>query len=205
MYITKRHYDLVIKQAKDNYPEECGGFLGGLDDTIKAVYPIFNQHLYNKTDTFAITSEDIARAHAFFEKHGLRYFGVYHTHPKATADPSAQDLSHIQRYMFIISLLDLNHPDFAAYVVNGRAYNRIPLHIINHQDVVDIHAPGPKKDTSIPPSKATATTTSPNQDYLSQIKDLDDQLNQVLRSPDSSAHFPKNEGNGIDSDFWTMA
>ena len=108
--ITKRHYDIIINQGHTNWPQECGGFLGGKDMTISAILPTFNSHLYNKTDTFAITSEDIHRAHAFFEQHGLEYYGVYHTHPKATAEPSDQDLRNIQRYMFIISYLNKKHP-----------------------------------------------------------------------------------------------
>ena len=51
--ITKRHYDTITKQAIDNLPQEVGGFLGGKEDVIQAILPMFNKHLFNKTDTFA--------------------------------------------------------------------------------------------------------------------------------------------------------
>ena len=137
--ITRRHYDILIKQAQTNYPQECGGFLGGQDNVIKAILPTFNQHLYNKTDTYGITGEDIERAHQFFQKHDLEYIGIYHTHPKAPAIPSKEDLSHFQKHLFIISLLDIENPDFAVYEVDGLAYERVPLMISDSPiDVINI-------------------------------------------------------------------
>jgi proteasome lid subunit RPN8/RPN11 len=149
--ITERHYNIIIEQANVNYPKECGGFIGGVGMDIKAIQPVFNQHLYDKTGTFAITSEDVIRAHNFFAKHNLDYMGVYHTHPKASAMPSQQDLSHIQKYMFIISLMHKGKPDFAAYVVDGRNYERRPLNIITGPvDVVNLTDPKNKnKNTKL--------------------------------------------------------
>ena len=198
MKISKRHYDLVIKQAYDNHPQECGGFLGGKDDKILAVFPIFNQHLYNKTDTFAVSSEDVTRAHAFFQKHGLNYFGVYHTHPNATAEPSAQDLNHIQRYMFIIGMVQFKQPDFAAYSVTGKQYKRLPLEIVDHQNVVDIQS-GSSADSKAPPKQVQSS-------YIEEINTLDSQLNQVLDNDVTDAyHKHQTDDQNKDSDFWTMA
>ena len=64
--ITQRHYEIIVQQAVKNYPEESGGFLGGENNTIKAILPVFNQHLYDRTKTYAITDDDILRAHRFF-------------------------------------------------------------------------------------------------------------------------------------------
>ncbi len=27
--ITRKHYDIIVKQGIDNYPKEVGGFMGG--------------------------------------------------------------------------------------------------------------------------------------------------------------------------------
>jgi len=143
--ITQRHYDIIIEQAQVNYPQECGGFLGGTDRDIKAILPVFNQHLFVKTDTYAVTQDDVMRAHEFFDKHSLSYFGMYHTHPKGSAIPSKQDLSHIQNYMFIISLRIRDNPDFAAFVITGKNYKRVPLNILTGPiKVVDIHEGSPQ-------------------------------------------------------------
>lgn len=212
--ITKRHYDIIINQGKTNWPQECGGFLGGKDMTISAILPTFNQHLYNKTDTFAISSEDIERAHAFFEKHGLEYYGVYHTHPKASAQPSDQDLRNVQRFMFIISYLNFDHPDFAAYEVSGRHYNRLSLQVLAKEaEVVDLHgtgkvnqAPGkpgfiPKKVTTKDPLAAPKTKAG---DMLQEMGRINDMFNEYIT--EEKIKYPKLRKPGRDQDgFSTLA
>lgn len=146
--ITERHHKIIIEQVQKNYPYESGGFIGGKDNVISAIYPVMNQDISNKTDVFAIFPQDIERAHLFFNKHGLEYYGTYHSHPKGEAIPSKQDLSHIQKYLFIISLRDFNNPDFAAYEVTGvQKADRVPLRIISDSSfsVKDIHGDGSKK------------------------------------------------------------
>ena len=128
--ITKRHYDIIIKQGYDNLPQEAGGFLGGKDNVIQAIQPIFNQHLFNKTDTFQFTSDDVYRAHQFFKKHKLEYYGMYHTHPNGIAYPSQADIDTGHKYHFIISFRDQENPDFAAFEIKGKQPIHIPLKVI---------------------------------------------------------------------------
>ena len=148
--ITQRHYDIIIKQVKDNFPYESGGFIGGKGNVISAIYPVFNQDISNKTDIFSVYTTDIERAHLFFNKHGLEYFGTYHSHPKGEAVPSEQDLSHIQKYLFIISLRNFEKPDFAAYITTGyKQAERIPLDIVSDSQfsVKDIKGDGTQTKT----------------------------------------------------------
>lgn len=204
--ITKRHYDIIIQQAKANYPQECGGFLGGKELTISAILPTFNQHLYNKTDTFGITSEDIGRAHEFFAKHGLEYFGVYHTHPKAPAEPSHQDLRNIQRYMFIISLLNFEDPDFAAYEVSGSNYERIPLQLIKELEVVDLHSSTSKNSSVLPAQSVKSAKPAPDAlpgDIKLEAKALDSMVNDIAHGRVQYPKLrPRKKGS---SDFSTLA
>lgn len=140
--ITERHYNIILEQVKKSYPYESGGFIGGKDNLISAIFPVLNQDISNKTDVFAIYPDDIERAHLFFNKHGLEYYGTYHSHPKGAAIPSEQDLSHIQKYLFIISLRDFENPDFAAYRTTGhKQAERVPLNVVSDANfaVKDIH------------------------------------------------------------------
>ena len=147
--ITQRHYEMIIRQTLENQPQESGGFLGGKDFTIKAVMPVYNQHLYNKTDTFAITQDDVLRAHDFFAKHGLDYYGVYHSHPKGIAEPSQQDLSTNNRYHFIVGLRNPQNPEFNAFQAFGYRAQQIPIRIIDNKGitVLELHG-GQKKENS---------------------------------------------------------
>ena len=139
--ITTRHYETLINQAQKNLPKETGGFLGGHGRFIKGILPLFNSFDGDKTGTFGYMPEDAIRARQFFEKNNLEYLGVYHTHPIGSAMPSEQDLKHIQKYMFIISMRDPKNPDFACYEVQGKRYNRVPLDISSGSfSVHDIHS-----------------------------------------------------------------
>ncbi|MFH1541463.1 MAG: M67 family metallopeptidase [bacterium] len=122
--ITERQYKIILKQAVACYPQESGGILGGKDNTILGVLPIPNKFLYDRTETFAISDEDLETADNFLKKHKLEYLGVYHSHPKGSPTPSAQDLSHNQKYLFIVGLADPRNPELYAWrVENGKVYS----------------------------------------------------------------------------------
>ena len=197
--ITKRHYDIIIEQVQKNYPYESGGFIGGKDLQVTAIFPVMNQDISNKTDVFAIYPQDIERAHLFFEKHGLEYYGTYHSHPKGEAIPSQQDLTHIQKYLFIISLRNFNQPDFAAYKVTGHQQaERVPLTVVSDNDfsVKDIHSKGETKtsDGLVIPS---GTPDFNNTSLLNQ--QLDDVFNKSANYKKETRDF--DEG----GDFSTLA
>ncbi|MFH1387628.1 MAG: Mov34/MPN/PAD-1 family protein [bacterium] len=150
--ITQRQYDIIMKQAQACYPQETGGFLGGRENTILGVLPIPNKHLYNRTETFALSSDDIDTAYRFLVKHQLEYLGIYHTHPKGIPVPSAQDLSHNQKYLFIIGLQDRYNPEFYAWrVENGKVYSE-NIKIISDTGitVIDIATGQPKLSENAP-------------------------------------------------------
>jgi proteasome lid subunit RPN8/RPN11 len=128
--ITAKHYQTILKQGRDNYPEEVGGFLGGNDGLITGILPLFNKHLYNKTDTFSFTSEDMTRAHEFCAKHGLQYYGLYHTHPKGIAYPSKEDIATGHKYHFILSLREDSNPIFKAFFIDNRVPFELPFSIV---------------------------------------------------------------------------
>lgn len=133
--ITQRQYEIIIRQTLENLPNESGGFLGGSDDMIKGLLPVMNQFGGDTTKTFGITSEDLERAHRFFKKHNLEYYGVYHSHPKGLPEPSIQDLRNLQRYLFIVGLSNPKDPVFAAYKPYGLHAERIPIQVIDNQGV----------------------------------------------------------------------
>jgi len=135
LIITERQYEIIIRQAIENLPRESGGFLGGSEDMVKGVLPMYNKTAGDSTHTFTLESDDILRAHQFFEKHGLEYYGVYHSHPKGLPEPSDQDLRNIQKLMFIIGLANPEDPILNAFEIYGRNYIRIPFKIVNNNGI----------------------------------------------------------------------
>ncbi|MFA5840231.1 MAG: M67 family metallopeptidase [Candidatus Margulisiibacteriota bacterium] len=144
--ITERQYNIIMQQAQSCYPQESGGVLGGKDNTILGVLPIINKHLYNRTEAFALSNEDIDTAHEFLNKHKLDYMGVYHSHPSGSPYPSDQDLSHNQKYLFIVGLKDRYNPELYAWRVEGREIIAEDIKIISDVGitVIDIKTGKPK-------------------------------------------------------------
>ena len=195
--ITQRHYDLILKQGMETLPQECGGFFGGKEGMITAVFPIFNQHLYDRTGTFACTSDDINRAHRFFKKHNVQYYGLYHTHPKGIAYPSQTDINTGQRYHFILSFNDPNHPVFAAFLIQNRVPIPLPFEIMgNHAfKAIDIHTLSKPES----PHNPSIRLLSPQE----EAKDLSDKLDNIRNEKPS---YHKLEPRDLlNSEFSTLA
>lgn len=128
--VLQRHYDLLSGQVLKNHPNETGGFLGGLNGTVQLVLPVFNQSLKNKQSRFSIQSDDVHRAHELCAKHSLTYYGIYHNHPSGVTRPSFQDMNHVQRYLFILTLNYRNALIITAYRASGRQPVPVPVDIV---------------------------------------------------------------------------
>ncbi len=144
-----------MKQAQACYPQETGGILGGRENTILGVLPMANKFLYDRTETFGLTADDVDRAYQFLVKHRLEYMGVYHTHPKGNPLPSEQDLSHRQKYLFIIGLRDRYNPELRAWRVEGKNVYPENIKIVSNAGitVVDITSGKPKLSENVSKDK----------------------------------------------------
>jgi len=150
--ITERQYNIIMKQCQACYPQETGGFLGGQENKILGVLPIPNKNLYDRTEVFALTSDDVDLAYRFLAKHKLEYLGVYHSHPKGVPIPSEQDLAHHQKYLFIVGLQDRYNPALYAWKVEGRNVYQEDIKIVSDAGVtvVDIRTGQPQMSESAP-------------------------------------------------------
>ena len=171
--ITQRHYDLILKQCLKNLPKEAGGFVGGHDQFIQAVFPLFNQHLFNQTDTFSFTSEDVIRAHEFFKKHDLKYMGMYHTHPTGEAYPSDADIKSGQTCHVIISYQNPKNPIMAAYLVKKKKVIPVPLKVVSGKGyyAVDVRSGSKKK---------ARKSHSPQQTPDEDLEDLGERIGNII-------------------------
>jgi len=188
--VSQRHYDLIIKQGYDNLPYETGGFLGGKKGVITAILPTFNKDWDVNKDVFALEDADIKRAYAFFQKHQVDYYGVYHTHPTGVAYPSEADIATNQRYHFIISYSDSSNPQFNVFLIKNNQPIQLPLTVLSNRAFTSL---------SIQGHADTVGETEREQDELnSRIQRIiTDQPNTYKRMPPHSTL-----GN---SDFSTLA
>jgi len=183
----QRHYTLLADQVLKNHPNETGGFLGGNDGTIQLVLPVFNRMVENKHVRFLIQSDDVHRAHELCAKYGMTYYGIYHNHPSGVNRPSFQDMNHVQRYLFILTLNHRKTLNITAYRASGRVPILVPTVVV----------------PSIPGAVHTADSHQPIGGY-DELNYLNNQL-QGLR--DNSIEYPRYNGDDYNSDstFNTLA
>jgi len=137
--ITRRQYDIIMHQAQACYPQESGGILGGRENVILGVLPSPNMYLYDRTKTFGMTADDIDRGYRFLEKNKLEYYGIYHSHPKGIPYPSREDLSHHQKYLFIVGLANRYNPDLYAWQVDKKEPEQVPIRIVDEKFVEQMY------------------------------------------------------------------
>ena len=180
-----------MEQAQRCYPQETGGILGGQEETILGVLPIANKVSEKQNEVFGITTDDLDRAYHFLVKHNLHYLGIYHTHPKGLPIPSKQDLSHNQKYLFIIGLKDRYNPELYVWRHEGDKIYREDIKIISDMGVtvVDIMTGQPK------------LSANASREHIDRLAQMIDEM-KAGRRPE----YPKYDANGWDpSSFNTFA
>ena len=112
-------HDDLIAHAKEGFPLEVCGILGGTGDTVSAVYRMTNTDASNEhfmmepKEQFAVVKDLRAK--------GLAMLAIYHSHPESPARPSEEDiklaLTPDVSYV-IVSLADAALPDIKSYKIN---------------------------------------------------------------------------------------
>lgn len=106
------------KHAVADFPDECCGFLFGLENadglrTISVLQEVVNAKEGDKRRRFEITPKDYIKAENFAISSDLLFLGIYHSHPNHPAIPSEHDRAAAQPYFsyVIISVMqgDVSH------------------------------------------------------------------------------------------------
>ena len=112
-------HDDLIAHAKEGFPLEVCGILGGVDESVSAFYRMTNTDASNEhfmmdpKEQFAVVKDLRAK--------GLAMLAVYHSHPESPARPSLEDIrlaltpgvSHV-----IISLADSQQPVLKSFKID---------------------------------------------------------------------------------------
>lgn len=94
--LSEEAKNVIIKDAQQAYPDECCGFLFGIDNAelriITLAQPVNNANNTNKTRKFEISEKDYMKAEKYADEQGLSLVGIFHSHPDHPAVPSEYDL-----------------------------------------------------------------------------------------------------------------
>jgi proteasome lid subunit RPN8/RPN11 len=122
MPVLIRNSDLqfIMSHAKSTYPEECCGFLLGLDSRVRSVERIVSVQNVNqdsRRNRYNIDPKDLIRADEEARRSNMSLIGIYHSHPDAPAQPSQFDLEHAWPwYTYLLLSVENGQPkDIAAW------------------------------------------------------------------------------------------
>jgi proteasome lid subunit RPN8/RPN11 len=124
------HNDMVA-HAREGFPLEVCGILGGSSETVSEIYRMTNTDASNEhfmmepKEQFAVVKELRAK--------GLSMLSVYHSHPESPARPSEEDiklaLTPDVSYI-IISLADAAGPVVKSFKISNGSVENEALEVI---------------------------------------------------------------------------
>ena len=112
--------DDMIAHAKEGFPLEVCGILGGTGESISAIYRMTNTDASNEhfmmdpKEQFAVVKDLRAK--------GLAMLAIYHSHPETPARPSEEDIKLAltpEVSYVIISLADAAAPVINSYKISS--------------------------------------------------------------------------------------
>ncbi len=128
--IPQAIYDNIIAHAREGFPLEVCGILGGREGTASAIYRMTNTDQSNEhfmmdpREQFAVVKELRAR--------GVEMLAIYHSHPETPARPSEEDirlaLTPAISYL-IVSLADQGAPVLRSFKISGKSVTPESLEI----------------------------------------------------------------------------
>jgi [CysO sulfur-carrier protein]-S-L-cysteine hydrolase len=117
--IPKSIYSDLITHAREGFPLEVCGILGGTGNEVSAIYRMINTDASN--EHFMMDPKEQFRVVKDLRARGLTMLAIYHSHPETPARPSAEDirlaLTPGVSYV-IISLADAGSPDVRSYKID---------------------------------------------------------------------------------------
>ncbi len=109
--ISPEARELMIKDGKDTFPNECCGFFYGQDGEVREITlakEVINSKEGDQRRRFEISPLAYMKAEQYALENNLTLLGVYHSHPNHPAVPSVHDLAKAMPYFsyIIVSVME---------------------------------------------------------------------------------------------------
>jgi len=123
--------ETMVAHALREAPNECCGLLLGRCGSIERVIAMKSDR--PSPDAYFMNPEQQIEVFTGMAGRGEELVGIYHSHPRSPAQPSAADLQlafHPEAAYFIISLADANRPELRAFRLSGDGFEDVPCEIV---------------------------------------------------------------------------
>lgn len=118
--IPRGIHDDMIAHAREGFPLEVCGILGGTGESVSAIFRMTNTDASN--EHFMMDPREQFAVIKGLRAKGLAMLAIYHSHPETPARPSEEDiklaLTPDVSYV-IISLADAAVPDIKSYIISS--------------------------------------------------------------------------------------
>lgn len=138
MVILEPHIrHLVLEDALQAFPDECCGFLFGIETGdkryISDILVVDNAKEGDKRRRFEISPRDYLRAEQYALEKNLSLLSVYHSHPNHPAIPSEHDRVAAQPYFsyLIASVYERGRNDLLSWRLNDE-------HWFEHEEILEL-------------------------------------------------------------------
>jgi proteasome lid subunit RPN8/RPN11 len=125
--IRRAFLEEILRQARDEYPNECCGIVATSDGEATRVFPAENLH--HSPTRFEIDGRHVMHIQDEIDKEGWELGSLYHSHTRTAAYPSQTDVNFAANWpgliWLIVSLEELEKPSIRAFeIVNGSISER---------------------------------------------------------------------------------
>ena len=116
--LKKEFFEQIVKQSKQEYPNEACGILAGKDGYVEKIYEMIN--VEKSPSFFSMNPQEQFKVNKDIRKSGFEMMGIYHSHVKSQAYPSSEDVElafYPEVSYMILSLQDLNNPVIRSFKI----------------------------------------------------------------------------------------
>jgi proteasome lid subunit RPN8/RPN11 len=122
LYLTKEQARELIRDAKEQSPNEACGILAGKGARVEKVYRMAN--IDKSASSFFMAPKEQLNVMKELRNLKLEMVGIYHSHPETEAYPSAHDLKlafYPEASYVIVSLKDKDNPQIRSFrIIAGK-------------------------------------------------------------------------------------
>jgi proteasome lid subunit RPN8/RPN11 len=130
LQIPKEFADAIITQARSEHPNEACGLLAGSNGEATKLFRMTNAE--RSPVIYRMEPQEQLRVFNQIEEEGLDLVGIYHSHTRSPAYPSATDVAqayYSEAVYLIVSLQNSDAPDLRAFRITDGKVTEIDLEL----------------------------------------------------------------------------
>jgi desampylase len=126
------HLEQIVGHARQGYPYEVCGLIGGRDGIAESVVPVPNASLTPRV-RFEMERQAMVDAIIGFQRAGREVIGIYHSHPDGRADLSESDIAQAtwpDAVNLVLGLAEVQEIDLQAWAIHHGEVEPAELEIV---------------------------------------------------------------------------